>query len=629
MPAYLTHAQVFIEMVAWLALIREKIDARRKLRGTDPLGALDERFYYLAGRVLDHLENPVPSLATATMPVAHIKNGVGDGLAQFGFVGSLGPDFAAASYILAMNQRWASATMHNGAPRRAWVDAKSTTFILKLLERLEREESAGRIDATQRRNMVAYALGHLSHIAADVVLHPAVHQLTWNAQRGSLDPLEQQLLEVAIDAKLAKSYFQRTDLNDDIQSWTDYYLDTGDFKEPLGTLMEQLSGAFKDTYGDVRPNQPVCGLSNASECLAPTVDKAFLMDGYRNTVNWALDAGYDHDSHGFDVFWLLAILVGATASCVVLANTTAGFSTVSRIDQEAVDRVAVAKRAQWQRDGVLHHEVWRNTFDKSYSWPRNIAKPFEWLMGGGLPMILVTFNQAGDGLFGQGVSITHQPGARIFGKIALPVESIGLLVLQDVWPGLEELSWWDEFRWALVALDVGLDVLEYSTLTNESRNSNLEGDAIPHALWKPKKVLFLFYFASNALVMIAKSRRDADDGSRESGVQPLDFIFPVVFSIAAIAIFIPSTFHDYFFEQVAQSRWPSSDSSRVDAFLPEQIHEGKHSLVDVNATKFKVRLFDNAPDVIKVDGTRSYFPEADLPANDVEKQPGEDRKSVV
>lgn len=629
MPAYLTHAMVLIRMSQWLELLRTRIDDRRatlQLAGR-PLPDLDERLYHLAGRTLTYLREDPTVAADVALPTTRITNGVGDRISKFAFVGSLGPDLPAAAYPLAINHDWAWHTLHKGAPRRAWVDSKSTMFVRKLLELVEKDEREGRLPAAQRRRTVSYAIGHLSHIAADVVLHPAVHALTWNDARGALDPLAEQSFEVAMDARTAHGFFQREDLYDDAQSWEDYYLDKGDFKEPLTLLMNHLSGAFKETYGQITPNAPVCGLDNPSKCLSPKFDAEFLMDGYRNTTNWALDEGYDHNPVTLDIVWSLTILAGAMMSAFSLAGATESFSTITNTvfgaNQEAVDALSAKASQEWQDNGTESIDLWRDVIDTSHSWSGYVALPYEWLFGGSFVLKLLTFWQVPDGMFGHGTaSFGDQPGIRQFTTIAFPVKDIGSFVLGEIVPQFTEQGWW---KWLWFVVDGVKDVLEHAYLTSESRADNVEADRLAHTTYVPKKILAASHFLANGIMLLWKSERQAVGGGRARGVEPEDFVLPLIFANLTAAIFVWSgLWRDYFLLKTAGAHWPSANTSAVNDFLPVETVGARRRITATDARKFKVRLFPDDPTVIKSEGGAAYFPEGDVLASDVEHHAASD-----
>ncbi|HYN82253.1 MAG TPA: protein-arginine deiminase family protein [Gemmatimonadaceae bacterium] len=619
MPAYLTHAAVVIKMAEWLEMLRAQIEVRRTRFAAigQPMTSLDERLYYLAGQTLHFLREDPAAAADVALPVTEIKNGIGTRLSKYALVGSLGPDLPAAGYVLAMNQDWAWHTLHNGEPRRAKKNARTTTFILKLLEVAEKDEKDGRLTAAQRRRVVSYALGHLSHVAADVLLHPAVHHLTWDKKRGALDPLEHKLFEVAIDARLAQGFYNRDDLYDDIQSWTDYYLDKGDFKEDLKLLTRELNGAFKATFGEDRPNAPVCGLADSTKCGAPKFDSDFLMDAYSNTTNWAIDAGYDHGPAGMDVIWTLTILTGAILSVNSLAGSTEKFSTLFNIPEDQITELTNEQAPEWQQEGTASIDVWRDIIDTSLGWADKVALPYEWLLGGSFPLRLITFNQAPDGFFGQDEGVEDSnPAIRTVNDVVWGLKTFGFIILDELAPKFTEQDWWS---WLWFVVDNAHDLIEHFALQYESRKENYSEDRLGNATWAPKKILGTSYFVANALTMLWKSTRTNTDGTRAKGVEAEDFIFPLIFANVIAGVFVWSgMWRDHLLFKTTKSRWPSSDVKPVEQLLPVHTVGGRKQFDAVSAQKFSVRLF--ADDKLTAEGTEAYYPDGGGGPSDVDGQ---------
>jgi hypothetical protein len=633
MPAYLTHAAILIKMTEWLELLRAQIAARRTTftAAGKPMNALDERLDYLAGQTLFFLREDPTTAAEVALPVTQIKNGVGSQLSKYALVGSLGPDLPAAGYILAMNQDWAWHTLHNGEPRRARKNARTTTFVLKLLEQLEKGERERRLTAAQRRRGISYALGHLSHIAADVVLHPVAHFATWDSDRGALDPLEHQLFEVAIDGLMATGFFQRKSPSDD-QSWEDYYLEKGAFKADLTLLMGELSGAFKATYGDDRPNAPVCGLSDPSKCAAPKFDAAFLMDAYRNTTNWAIDVGYDHGPTAWDVFSALLVVTSAALSANSLASGTKSASTITNTlfhaNQAAIDELSATAAADWQRDGVRSWAVWRDIITKSISWSNYVALPFEWLFGGGKPMVIITLNRVPKGIFGQNAGVDDSnPAIRTINEAGWGLKTIAFIVLDEVAPKFTAKPWW---KWLWFVVDNAHDFIEHRWLKNESRKKNYSEDRLLNATWVPKKILATSNFLGNAVMMLWKAsdgRRDSDN-NRDAGTSGLDFIAPGVCALFVILIFVApgNRWRNHLFFKTTKSHWPmSEDRFPARGFLRPIEKDGKMTFAaptDFVATG-RVRLFPD--DKLTKDGSEEYYPDGGGDPANVDGQTERDR----
>ncbi|MGQ0641725.1 MAG: protein-arginine deiminase family protein [Gemmatimonadaceae bacterium] len=640
MPAYLTHAMILLKTVDWLEELRFRIGKRRS--DGLPVGALEDRLDNLAWTALGTLREGA-STARGPIPGARIENGIGDGLNQYAFVGSLGPDIPAAGHILALNHAWPWRQLHNGGPRRAYVNAKSTAFVLKFLEVTERYERTPRVTALRPRDAIAYALGHLTHIAADVILHPAVYELS--EDHDGLDPHKHQKLEVALDARVAHGYFQRADLHDG-QSWTAYYPDTSDFGEPLERLMSDLSEAFKDTYGDITPNAAVCRPANRAQCLAPKFDASFLMDGYRNTTRWAIDAGYDHSPAGLQILWTLAILGSTLLSALWLGIGTKHvwtvLSLVSDLHKEDLAKLSRCTEGDWTKEGMASADVWRDIVEEALNWSGRASMPFEFILGGDLWMYPLTFGQAPDGIFGQG---TEDPWkkkhGREFAAFAYPVKDLTLFTLGEILPKLTDEKLW---KWIWFGADIGLELLDHFLIKRESRTDNLEGDRVGHAVFLPKLILAGTITMSNAATLGWKSTRtersdarthcDDDhnetplppnpDGTyRSSGVDGEDFVFPLIVGAltAGAFVFWPGNFTDYFLEHTAGVRWPSTKTESVDRYLPVKTTGTGRKFDRDTATKFNVRLFT----AVTSDAGGDYYPEGAATPDQVNEQEESDR----
>jgi len=604
MPGYLTHAMVLIRMIAWLGELRKGIKDRRD--AGKPLSALDERLDQLAALTLGYLTTDPSSQQAGTLPVTRITNGVGSGISQYAFAGSLGPDIPAAGNILAINQEWATRQLHRGGPRRAFEQVKSTALVLKLLELAEKFEREPRTTALRRRDTIAYALGHLSHIAADVLLHPAVHEL---ADQGQLDPLEHRKFEIALDARIAHGFFQREDLHEG-QSWEDYYVNLSDKAEPLTRLMGDVSEAFKATYGDVMPNAAVCALPDRTKCLAPKFESEFLVNGYRNTTKWALDAGYDHGPQGLNVLWTLAIMGSALLSVLWLGIGTNTVWTWSNLifgaNAKDISDESGHQKEDWENDGVANPDVWRDIVDESANWSGRALMPFAFILGGDLWMYPLTFWQAPDGVFGQGTQDPWKKDElRAFAAFAIPIKDIALFLFNEI--DVED-SQNSVYKWIVTIAELLIEFGEHAFLKSESRKNNKEGDRLAHALFAPKWILAGSHFLGNAASMVWKHGRKTGK-LYPAGVHGEDFVFPLIFSglTSGILVWATGWFTDHILEHTAGVPWPSANSGRVDSRLPVEVIAGKRRLVPPTdrSLDFKVRLFPTA----KADAGGAFFPE--------------------
>jgi hypothetical protein len=604
---------VLIRMIAWLQELRKGIKDRRD--ASKPLSALDERLDQLAGLTLGYLTSDPSSQTAATLPVTRIANGVGNGISQFAFVGSLGPDIPAAGYILALNQEWASRQLHRGGPRRAYEQVKSTTFVLKLLELAEKFEREPRTTGLRRRDTIAYALGHLSHIAADVLLHPAVHEL---ADQGQLDPLTHRKFEIALDARVAHGFFQREDLHEG-ESWEDYYLNLDEHREPLTRLMGDLSEAFKETYGGVMPNAAVCALPDRSKCLAPKFETDFLVNGYRNTTKWALDAGYDHGPQGLNVLWTLAIVGTAVLSVLWLGiGTTRAWTWTNLIagaNAKAIEDANRENKDDWEKHGVQFAHAWRDIVEEALNWSGRALLPFAFILGGDFWMYPLTVWQAPDGVFGQG---TEDPGVVEF---VFPIIDVALFVFEEA---DVEHTQTHLYKWIAAGVGLGLEVLEH-VLKLESRKDNQESDLLGHALLYPRLVILVSHFVGNASSMLWKHSRK-QGVTHPSGIHGEDFVVPILCSALTSGILVWATnwFTDHVLEHTARAPWPSADSSAVDSRLRVEVIGNRRMLFPPTdrGLDFKVRLFPTAT----ADPGGAHFPEdKTIAANEFDQHEEKDR----
>src|ERR1035438_8569338 len=139
MPGYLTSMMVLLEADKWL---NKLADTLTKIPKRSPL---EDTVLSLATKVTkDYLRftySPAPTLAPP-LAVASIdpptktpgsENLVGNGISQYAFAGAIGPDIASAANPLALNHDWVASTLHKGSPRRAWKNARTTSFVLDSL----------------------------------------------------------------------------------------------------------------------------------------------------------------------------------------------------------------------------------------------------------------------------------------------------------------------------------------------------------------------------------------------------------------------------------------------------------------------------------------------------------------
>src|SRR5688500_10476621 len=101
-----------------------------------------------------------------------------DGVSRFVMLGAVGPDLPRYAAMYAPGQEWLWDTLHKGNPdeHRERVLARSTDFVFTFWRKVEPliDADTSRVsERTEAREKVrAYLLGHLCHVAADVLSHP-------------------------------------------------------------------------------------------------------------------------------------------------------------------------------------------------------------------------------------------------------------------------------------------------------------------------------------------------------------------------------------------------------------------------------------------------------------------------
>lgn len=133
-------------------------------------------------------------------------------------MGAMGPDITGFSALLAPGQAWVFDTVHKGTPdtQREAVVAGTCELPFALWRRVSSRitaELAAPDQQTQRTadldKMRAYVLGHLCHLAGDIVSHPLINDLEWHGSNTLKARLDHANGEVSHDALVAQKVFLR------------------------------------------------------------------------------------------------------------------------------------------------------------------------------------------------------------------------------------------------------------------------------------------------------------------------------------------------------------------------------------------------------------------------------------
>jgi len=184
MPGALAHSAILLLARQRLGLLTRvlqgKIDAGR------PVTDLERRVLHLATKAHEFLSTPPHPPVEA--PLFSIPDA--GGVSTFAVMGSMSPDIPAFSALTAPGHAWIFDTVHKGYPDpdREAVHGGTTDLPLAIWEIVSdaiRDEVS---DATERDEALgrlrAFVLGHMAHVAGDVITHPYTNALEWSKVKG-------------------------------------------------------------------------------------------------------------------------------------------------------------------------------------------------------------------------------------------------------------------------------------------------------------------------------------------------------------------------------------------------------------------------------------------------------------
>jgi hypothetical protein len=285
MPAALTHKSILLLARLRLRRMYSQIAAKTRRSGAS-VSDLELRVEHLARQADAMLgTQPWPELSDS-------RNPLGADISKLAVLGSMGPDVPAFAALLAPGQAWIFDTVHKGYPDedREAVQAGTTDLALEIWRRasaaIAREvPEAGRKEPLDR--LRAYILGHLAHLAGDIVSHPYVHAVEWRRGSPSFDHSE---TEGAIDARVARQVLGRSGTREG-QRWAAWWPDT---KEVPSQLPAAYAGALEQVY-TMRTRRRT-GFAEFEERYAeqdpPALSDALIRDGFHVFRFGAIGIGY-------------------------------------------------------------------------------------------------------------------------------------------------------------------------------------------------------------------------------------------------------------------------------------------------------------------------------------------------
>jgi hypothetical protein len=303
-----------ITYVAVALLARDRIgQIRRALAAKKAAGNAKELDLHIL-----HLATEAERMMNASQPVIEppvrlYGPPLTEHVSRFTLLGAVGPDLPRYAAFFAQGQRWLFDTLHKGTPdeHRERVLAKSTNLIFDFYRRVNPHLDADIADVPKRdearQQMQAYVLGHVTHIATDVLVHPyfeAVEARLATPAVGTTPAvrfMRRDDVAGAFDVRVSNTFFGRgTDTR--TKSWADWFPTPGDVPSAFGKAMaESIAGlygarpvgmpAFEAAFSEIHPAPP--------ELSAGLIDESI---------------DYFHSIMSIERVWTLADWLGATAA---------------------------------------------------------------------------------------------------------------------------------------------------------------------------------------------------------------------------------------------------------------------------------------------------------------------------
>ncbi|SEA37178.1 Zinc dependent phospholipase C [Thiothrix caldifontis] len=305
MPAVLTHKAIML-------LARERINTIRAVlqhridTGAASVTTLERQLLAIAteaSRIFSSDPRPRTQL-----PGVLFAPPVGNDLrsypiSQFAVMGSMGPDITGFSGLLSPGHAWVFDTVHKGTPdtNRELVNAQSCDLILEFWAQVKQRITA-EVAALPARNhtldtMRAFVLGHVCHIAADVVSHPYVNGIQWQTVEDGIEKFHAPT-ERNMEAYIARTVLGRSSTRSG-QAW-DLWWPTSDEvpRQFFSAWEEALKAVYKAGDGSRPGYQPF--VENLASLDPPTMNTDFIKDGYHMYRHGVLPIGY---GYGFWSWW--------------------------------------------------------------------------------------------------------------------------------------------------------------------------------------------------------------------------------------------------------------------------------------------------------------------------------------
>lgn len=344
MPAVLTHKAILLLARERLAEVRDALKA--KVRSGQHVTNVDRRMFALATRAHDLLSTP-PHPST-DLPGEPYVRPLGQDVSQFAVMGSMGPDITGFSALLAPGQAWVFDTVHKGTPdsHREAVVAGTCELPFALWRRVSSRitaDLAGPQNETQRNadldKMRAYILGHLCHLAGDIISHPLIADLEWHESTTLKPRLDHADGEVSHDALVARKVFLRGSTREGA-GWDAWWPEVDAVPKQF---FDAYAEALNDVYGATSRRRTGFGPfeQRFEDLEPPTLTPAFVRDGYTMYRQGILRFGYGFGTWKWFAFLLPISLPLMTLPLLAAAPPSTRWFFLKRESGVTVERAWV------------------------------------------------------------------------------------------------------------------------------------------------------------------------------------------------------------------------------------------------------------------------------------------------
>jgi hypothetical protein len=338
-----------------LIQIRDSLRRKRVAVAPNPLKPIEARVLFLAEQALA-VTNVLPSVPIRDFPGA-FSSAPAETTSKFFVMGALGPTMPAFSSLFADGQDWLYQTLRKGTrdDRREKVDAGTTRFALAVWKRareLINAESDETARAAHLDRAKAFFLGHLCHVAGEVVIGPGLADAAWHLPAsvvptagsppavlpgftaGTDRARGRAVIDATVDDAVRRKVISPTMITGD--RWTNW-LPTGSEVPPM--LFQAFAEVATTTYDASKAGWDDFETAFASLRSLPGVSKDWIAEGF-STMRAIMGTRHDWN------YWTWAALL--TPMAIPSLVTVPAFSALPSGKLITEDAHRGEERAWWE-----------------------------------------------------------------------------------------------------------------------------------------------------------------------------------------------------------------------------------------------------------------------------------------